>query len=331
MRDAILVLGMHRSGTSAVAGVMAHLGAALPRRLIPGNGNNERGYFESIPLNVFHEKLLKSAASCWRDWRRFDSQWLASPPAAFKADAKRLLEEEFGEAPLFVLKDPRACRFIPFWLSVLNEGGIAPRAVIPLRSPFEVAASLRARDQFSIEDGLLLWLRHVLDAERETRALPRSFVAMDKFLTDWRKCARQIARDIGIAWPHLDDESSARIDNFLSRDLKHHNLESVKQDAASAWVARSYEAVSILARDPRSKLARAALDEVSCSFEQADVLMGPAFMELEAQVASLQADVAALAAARDALAKARDEAPAVVSPAGSDVGSSQTRACSASA
>src|SRR5438552_705120 len=80
----------------------------------------------------------------------------------------------FDDEPLAVLKDPRICRFVPFWLDVLGEIGAQPRIVIPVRSPLDVAESLKLRNGFSSSKSLLLWLRHTLDAEAETRKLSRS-------------------------------------------------------------------------------------------------------------------------------------------------------------
>jgi hypothetical protein len=300
MRSAILVLGMHRSGTSAITGTMVHLGAAPPLGLMPADEGNERGYFESVPIMQLHDALLRSAGTCWHDWCPFDPQWLNSPAAvAFKTDAKKLLKEEFDDAPLFALKDPRICRFLPFWLSVLDEAEIKPYAVLPLRSPFEVARSLRTRNGFSIEKGLLLWLRHSLDAERMTRSLPRAILTVDEFLADWRGSALRIARDFGIVWPRFDDESAARIDRFLSRDLKHHNLPEAHEVAIQEWVVRSYEALLILGQSPHSILAHDTLNQVSDSFRQACLLTGPVFAEMEANVAALKAE-------RDSLIDARE-------------------------
>ncbi len=292
-----------------MTGAMTHLGAAAPNHLMNATVDNERGYFESVPFMRFHDALLKSAGSCWHDWRQLDTHWLASNQESLKADAKRLLEEEFGDAPLFVLKDPRMCRFIPFWLSVLGDVDISPRAVIPFRPPLEVIQSLRARDGISTEKGVLLWLRYVLVAERETRTVRRSFVAMDELLADWRKCARRIARDIDVSWPRFDDEASMKIDNFLTSDLKHHNLESSEQRMACEWAARGFEALLILQRNPRSEFAQETLDEVSDSFEEACTLMGPVVAELEAQTAQLQSDVTALSVERDALITASSKVP----------------------
>ena len=72
MRNVILVLGMHRSGTSAAAGILVKLGGAQPKTLMPAEGGNERGYFESQALMTFHDELLASAGSSWTDWRQFN-------------------------------------------------------------------------------------------------------------------------------------------------------------------------------------------------------------------------------------------------------------------
>lgn len=292
MRDAILVLGAHRSGTSALGGVITRLGAVAPKRLMPESKDNERGYYESVAIADWHDELLMSVGTHWHDWRGVDAQWLDSPPESAISRALALLADEFGEAPLFLLKDPRICRFVPLWLSVLRDAHIAPRVIISFRNPFEVAQSLRVRDNFSIEKGLLIWLRHVLDSERETRGLPRSFIEMDAFLTDWRNWVRRIARDIGITWPRFDDKSSANIDEFLNKDLKHHNVNGNVLELASGWLAHCYEALSILSRNPSSKLGSAALDKVSDSFEQACNLFGPVLGAAETQVVTLQADIA---------------------------------------
>lgn len=310
MRDAILVLGMHRSGTSAIAGVVAKLGAASPRSLMQADERNARGYFESVLFWHFHDRLLESAGSYWHDWRAFDMARVTPALADLEGEARRLLQEEFGEAPLFVLKDPRICRFAPFWLSVFSKAGIAPHVVIPFRSPLEVARSICSREGFSTEKALLLWLRHTLDAERQTRHLPRSCVSMDALIDDWRKCVAQISRDVGIVWPNSGDQVAAEIDQFLSRDLRHHEVANVEQGPAQRWVVRVYEAMLILARNPRSKLALATLDEITESFEQACALFGHEYTNVEAHVKRLQIEAAAVAAERDALLEAPEASTA---------------------
>lgn len=271
MNDAILVLGMHRSGTSAVTGALSLLGSTLPQSLMPANLNNVRGYFESARVMQLNDAILCEAGSSWDDWRRLD---LTEHSAAFQSSAKSLVDEEFGQTSLLILKDPRICRFVPFWVSVIVESGYAPRAVLPFRSPLEVAHSLSARDGFPIGKGLALWLRHVLDAERESRNIDRIFVSMDNFLADWRECAARIGYQFAIEWPSFNEIAAGEVDEFLSLDLKHQKAPNLK-DAVSNWVRLAYEALLTLERDARSTMAMSVLDQIAESFEESCVLFGP--------------------------------------------------------
>ena len=64
-RTAYLVLGMHRSGTSALANVLALAGASLPREVMPADSHNARGYFEPWRIAVFNDRRLAAAGTSW--------------------------------------------------------------------------------------------------------------------------------------------------------------------------------------------------------------------------------------------------------------------------
>ena len=53
-----MVLGMHRSGTSLLGGVLQHLGVALPGETIAGDQHNPEGYFEWDAVVAIQERLL---------------------------------------------------------------------------------------------------------------------------------------------------------------------------------------------------------------------------------------------------------------------------------
>uniref|UniRef100_A0A9E8CKV0 Glycosyltransferase n=1 Tax=Bosea sp. NBC_00436 TaxID=2969620 RepID=A0A9E8CKV0_9HYPH len=289
LREAILVLGMHRSGTSALTGALIRLGATAPATPMAADQGNERGYFESVPFMVLHDQLLASAGSRWDDWRRFDLAWLTSFEAEkFRAEARKLLLDEFGDTKLLVLKDPRACRFIPFWKSVLAEAGTALRVVIPLRSPIEVARSLRNRDGMPLTKGLLIWLRHAVEAERETRDVPRAIVVMEEFLSDWRSDLQRIADEIGLAWPRSIEEAAPEIDAFLSADLVHQHAAEDEHSTLHGWALRAYKALHTLAHDPSAHHARATLDEIASAFEASCDLFGTLLSESTADIEALR-------------------------------------------
>ena len=142
-REALLVLGMHRSGTSAVAGLLVRLGAQPPKTLMEADADNREGYWESSALCAFHERLLQAAGS--RGTRPDISTGVGvrrKPTSALGNECRSLLRAEYGDAHRLVVKDPRICRFVPFWLRILQMEDIVPRVVIVHRSPFEVACSL---------------------------------------------------------------------------------------------------------------------------------------------------------------------------------------------
>ena len=199
VRRALLVLSMHRSGTSAMAGLLVRLGVGGPRTLMPPNEANPLGYWESEPIVELHDRLLRAAGTAWHAWTPLDASWDASPAAIpFADELRRLVAAEFGSAPMFVVKDPRMCRLVPFWLRTLEASAITACAILVVRDPVEVSRSLAARDALTSEFSLLMWLRHMLDAEGATRSIPRSVVSYRELLADWRAVVHRMARDLNI-------------------------------------------------------------------------------------------------------------------------------------
>jgi hypothetical protein len=311
-RQGFLVLGMHRSGTSSVAGTLVKLGIAAPKTLMAGKDDNPRGHWESVALAAFHDDLLASAGSRWDDWRAFHEGWYDTPVASdFKERAKALLKEEFGRAPAFVLKDPRICRLARFWLDIFSDEGIDAKILLPIRSPLEVAQSHRTRDGMPLRRGLLLWLRHVLEAEAATRGLPRSLFEWDGFLTEWRSAAARFEVELDTRWPALTDTVAVEIEQFLSRDLKHERVRDADLAAypdLHGWVLTAYDALRALARDPDLKDARATLDGLRERFDDAARLFGGVLAEVElAHAGAASALHAEHAAASQTAARLRQE------------------------
>lgn len=271
MRVLILVAGMHRSGTSAFTGALTLAGAAPPTDLMPANFANERGYFESWRFTLLHDEILKSAATSWRDWRPFSPDWRFGPAAAsFRARAIELIHDQYGSAPLIAIKDPRICRFIPFWIDTARQGGFSPRIVIPFRAPHEVAQSLAARDGMAPVDGLMLWLRHILDAERDSRGLVRAFATMEGLLADWRGALDRVGRQIDVSW---SNSNSAEINALLDPSLRHHNVRA--DGAAGVWATEVHDALAEFVDSPQSQSGASRLDAVAAGFERACRLFDP--------------------------------------------------------
>ena len=280
-RVAILVAGMHRSGTSAVTRILSLAGCDLPKNLMTGdvaNKFNERGFWEPRSIADLNDEVLASAGSAWDDWRAFDSGWYVSPIAEeFRERARAVLNEEFGTSRLFVLKDPRICRLLKFWIEAIEGVGATPFIVSPIRNPLDVADSLKARDGLDPPIGHLLWLRHVLDAERASRHLRRAYVRYDMLLSEAHTVVDALGDMLGVSWPRrLSIGAQVEIDEFLSSDLRHHRTDDAKLLAnprLSHWIPLSFEIFDRWSRAEMSAADTAKLDHIRTSFDEAS----PAF------------------------------------------------------
>lgn len=174
-RSAVMVIGMHRSGTSAVTRLIHKAGFAAPLTLVSGDPNsNPDGHWESLPIVHLNDDILASFNTTWSGLDTIPPGWSQSADyAEYTTRAISILDLEFGNTTEFVLKDPRICRLLPFWLNALKIWGADPQLVCVTRAPGEVAKSLYARDGIFPVVGELVWLRHVLDAELAGRGVSR--------------------------------------------------------------------------------------------------------------------------------------------------------------
>ena len=263
-KTALVVLGMHRSGTSSVAGALALLGATAPQTLMQPAEDNPKGFWESEVLAGLNDRLLAAGGSTWHDWRRFDLATVGEALHAFRVEAADKLAAEFGDADLIVLKDPRICRLFTFWRGVLEGSGYRVVVISPVRPPAEVAASLMTRNAMSRSHALRLWLRHVSDAERASRNLPRHVLAWSDFIADWRGQVERMSRDLGVAFDR-SPEAEARVDDFLSAELKRQNADERVPDQ----VRRAHQLLLLTARDGDHPDLQRALDDIRQAFDQA--------------------------------------------------------------
>ena len=277
---AVVILGMHRSGTSALARVLSLLGGDLPKTLMQANATNEAGHWESAAIAKLNDRILESAGSSWHDWTEFNPGWFESPRAEqFRSDAIQVVQDEFGPSRLFIFKDPRLCRLLPFWLDVFHRCGVRPVALLPIRNPLEVAASLERRNRFEPGLGHLLWLRHVLDAEWASREMPRLFTTYDQLMESWGRIAENTQTTYGIRWPRVSDRTSVEIDDFLVGRLRHHQKppESVLENRSVAgWIRETYAIMQRWASSVENVTDRNALDRIRQQLNDAS----PAFSRL---------------------------------------------------
>ena len=282
---AVIVMGMHRSGTSALAGMLHHLGVTFGSHLMPASADNPRGYWEHLDVVAVMQDLMAELGRGWDDIRPLPTGYDES---AAGHEARRQLAaimlRDFTGIGLWGLKDPRLCRLAALLGSVFAEQAVEARFVLILRHPLEVAASLAARDGMSTERALLLWLRHTLEAERATRGHQRSIVYYEDLVgrRGWRAVAAQIAGEIGISWPLTGAAVEMAVDSYLAPELRHHQAGEPGDDGAATrmqdWVAAVYSA---FARSQSEIGRRLLCDTVSRELDAADRLFLPIISEAQ--------------------------------------------------
>jgi hypothetical protein len=241
-KTAIIVLGMHRSGTSALARTISLLGARLPDDLVGPNEGNPHGHWEPQAIVALNDRMLAEAGSDVYGILDISPAWFSSSRAQeFADEAAKIIGVSFQNDPLIVMKDPRTAVMLPVWTQAFAQCGYRLRHVLPLRHPDSVADSLARRHLKSIDydawpapRGHLVWLRYTLAAVRGSRGQTRAFVAYADLLDNWRAAADRIAADLGIAWPNDPDSISQGVSEFLhSNELASEPARAPARDGAS--------------------------------------------------------------------------------------------------
>jgi hypothetical protein len=264
---AILVLGSHRSGTSATTGVLYRLGVDLGSNLMPAMKENPKGFYEHFGIAPIHNDLITLLDSDWSDPCSLPQDWNRDPRIApYRERIIQVVKEEFTGKPLWGLKDPRVCRLLPLWHQVLAEVGATGKAIFVMRPPIEVALSLLKRDRMSVEQGLMLWSSHVLDAEFHSRDMARSVIFYQDLLQDWVFEMRRLRDELDIELSAFSTRIIDDVNDFLDSDLRHHRDAAVPNLRApqSALADKLYEAMLAWRREGISPAA--VCDEIRREF-----------------------------------------------------------------
>lgn len=234
-RQALLLLGMHRSGTSLLAYLLHMLGAALPPDLIGPGPGNPLGHWEPTSLVAINDRVLETLGRSWDDPRPIDPDWFSSCDArAFIDRIAASIDNEYGDAPLMLIKDPRICRLAPLYLQSLAVLDIAPLVVFQLRPCADVVRSLTDRDSLDADISELLWIRSIVEAERATRTCPRAWVTVGQLCADWCAAIRSVTKQLGLAATSVTDAAATKINSFIDPAMLHRKPSTPEE---SRWLA----------------------------------------------------------------------------------------------
>lgn len=244
------MLGVNRSGTSALTRVLSLCGGALPVGLAGANSGNPSGYWEPRASHRVNYAILRRHRSEW-----FDPTMQLQKEGAFDADERAACVAQIGEflttlpaAPLVVIKDLNITALSGLWFEAARLTGFDIVTVVAVRHPNEVTASLGAFNRASPELASALWLKYNLLAEKNTRSIPRVFVEYTNFLDNWRWEVARISTALAL---DLNTRDEGAIEQFLKPDLHRERYcgGPVIAPFGSGWIPLVYDALSAAARD----------------------------------------------------------------------------------
>ncbi|HRE43172.1 MAG TPA: hypothetical protein PKY87_04295 [Terricaulis sp.] len=256
-RRVIVVLGMHRSGTSVVTRGLQALGIELGDNLMkPVEGNNNKGFFEDLDLYRQNERLLSLSKSAWHFLGPLnDASLTGADFSAERRAAAATLSAKLSDSGVFAFKDPRTAILMPFWRCVFEDLELDDRYIIVVRHPLESAASLESRDKIHLTKGVTLWAKHTIEAIRQSAGKPRVFVRFDRVLKAPEAELKRIAATLNLPAAAPNAEAmTAFADEFLSPELRHHTIgrnELRRSGAAPDFAIELYETLlDLVDKDP---------------------------------------------------------------------------------
>jgi hypothetical protein len=189
----ILILGMHRSGTSALTRLINMMGAyfAPEDAALPVNEANPKGFWERKDVMQVNNELLAFQGCSWSDVAGWDDGKASYAPAATMQKLARIVRELDAHKP-WAAKDPRLCITLPCWRPLL----VSPVAVVASRSPLEIARSLEMRDKMPPAKALVLWERYAQAVVRHAASLPAIFVHHEELMHSPLEAVERLHREL---------------------------------------------------------------------------------------------------------------------------------------
>lgn len=219
-KNLIVVLGMHRSGTSAVAKALACMGVSLGDDLLPAGKDNPKGFFEDKAINDLNIEMLSVLGLDWFSLSLVtDAHVDQLIDAGYIQRATDLLRSKMSGHENFGFKDPRVSKLLKFWKKVFAELDCEVKYVFCLRHPLSVANSVLQRNKTPIRKGYLLWLSYNIAITTELEKNPVAVIDYDQFMAAPEKELELLAQQLGLELQV--DLASDFVNKFLDENLRH--------------------------------------------------------------------------------------------------------------
>lgn len=231
--NAILVVGMHRTGTSLTMAALEALDVDIGQHLLPPGPDNETGYWEDEAILDLNDRLMAALGKTWASVAPIaEADWAQESVVTLRCEAAALLRQRFAGSQLWGFKNPRCIRLLPFWQQVLRDVGASAKYVVTFRNPESVAASLAFRNHFARGKSYFLWLGHYvpyLDRLLREQCL---FVDYDRLMDEPREAVARMADFVRGTADQSGKDLGKRVEAFLDSTLQQ-RLRHTRSDAVA--------------------------------------------------------------------------------------------------
>lgn len=239
------VLGMHRSGTSALTGMLCGAGFTPPSDLMPPTEANPKGYWESWEIHLLNDRFLRSMGASWRGPRDLPLGWEdAEKTFAWHEELLQTISRLFSNHANPIIKDPRFCILLSGLRPWLECPDTSFRFILPVRDPLEVSKSLELREKVPPEEGINLWLAYVFSSELHSRGHPRLLLDFNQIIEApdqvLERCHALDASGDSRDSPAADLQQTMVEDaaGFIDAHLRHQHQESLFEELEHVRKAR---------------------------------------------------------------------------------------------
>lgn len=271
-RRLVVVLGMHRCGTSLLANFLSALGVDLGRDLMKPDQWNANGYWELQGLAEVGDEILTQLDRSYLSPKGVlpfaDGWWRLASIQPLKQRLKDILLSQVDEgSPLWGFKDPRTASLLPLWQEIFDELGVEPIYLLAIRHPQAVTSSMVRRNKISSFHAQMLYVMTNLDAVRHTGGQIRAVIDYDRWFTHPEEQARVVLAALEMADRFTPEQIAAAIAQVVRGDLRHHLANEDDGLLPQAW--RVYQ---VLQRTSFKGTLPAELWEIEREFRQAQKL-----------------------------------------------------------
>ena len=234
----IIVLGMHRSGTSALARILNLMGIYFGTEKVSTGANveNEKGFWERLDVRTLNDSILHNANCDWDRISGFDVDAIAEDLlGTYRRATGEIILNLDAHRPWFI-KEPRLCLLFPVWKPVLEM----PFCVHIFRNPLEVADSLKARNAIPLDAGMALWEAYNALGIAAASSMPRLFLSYSALMSSPRTEVERLKDALmSFGGYELRSPSEVELDRFLDDKLYHHrrSAQSTQTKATKSQLA----------------------------------------------------------------------------------------------